>query len=630
MKTIDAQFLPVVQRELREGARRPFNYWLRVGGATAGVLLIYSISQTHFDSPSEEGMKLFTGLHLLILGLIVAVVPAMSADCIAREKREGTLGLLFLTPLNGFGIVLGKGLMQAFRAFTLWLAVLPVLVIPFVSGGITWPDVFSALTIELCVTLLALSAGILASSAAQARSMAFVLAEGIGAGLVALFAGLLGLVFTVQTLAPGQPLILGEVFRAAQYLVTGQSSGFISMVSFPGVSISSRWTIVSRIYSPMGFQQVVILLPDGSRQVISVTTTSGMPLAASPFGWSAYFSRPATRHVWPPLLIESLVTGPLFCYVVLKISAWQAARGWHDSVPSARRESWIKTFCLPRKKGLFAKRMLATLEWNPIAWLQLYSWKSRLSKWGLCLGFVFLECMANAISPTAMLEAQDLILLVFVATFTFTGVNSFLTEKKTGALELLLVTPLSPNRIIFGRVFGLWLQFLPAGLAFVLLWLYARYCLFSTDPWQMFQPGFNGSGMVLRHLTAPFAPVATPWVSQPSGIPGMGYGFWERMPTNDPTFQVFVLAMGFLTLPVFATYFALRIKNLIVAAALTLLALYVCRAFAFYALDSISGGTLKGMPPGSLYGGVFLAHFGFALLACFLLRHSLSRRIYSF
>ena len=186
MRIIDAQFLPVVQRELREGARRPFNYWLRVGGGLAGILSIYSINQTHFTSPSEEGMQLFTGLHLLILGLIIGVVPAMSADCIAREKREGTLGLLFLTPLNGFGIVLGKGFMQAFRAFTLWLAVLPIIVIPFVAGGITWPDVFSALTIEFCVTLLALAAGILASSLATARSMAFILAECIGAGLVVL------------------------------------------------------------------------------------------------------------------------------------------------------------------------------------------------------------------------------------------------------------------------------------------------------------------------------------------------------------------------------------------------------------------------------------------------------------
>ena len=44
---------------------------------------------------------------------------------------------------------------------------------------------------------------------------------------------------------------------------------------------------------------------------------------------------------------------------------------------------------------------------------------------------------------------------------------------------------------------------------------------------------------------------------------------------------MFVTALGFFTLPVFATYFALRVKNLIVAAALTWLALFLCPFFAF-------------------------------------------------
>ena len=29
-----------MQRELRGGARRPFNYWLRVGAASAGLLMV--------------------------------------------------------------------------------------------------------------------------------------------------------------------------------------------------------------------------------------------------------------------------------------------------------------------------------------------------------------------------------------------------------------------------------------------------------------------------------------------------------------------------------------------------------------------------------------------------------------
>jgi ABC-type transport system involved in multi-copper enzyme maturation permease subunit len=222
-------FLPVVQRELREGARRPFNYWLRVGGASAGVWLLFVLSKRDlYSEPSTAGLHLFISLHLMMLALICVIVPAMSADCIAREKREGTLGLLFLTPLSAMGIAMGKGLVQAFRAFTLWVAVLPVLIIPVLSGGVTGGDVASALIIEFCITLHCLAAGILASSLAKARATAFVLAAGFTVWFVSLFAGLLGLGYLSQVPGPGRPARLTQLMQTGQSLLTGQSSG-----SFP-------------------------------------------------------------------------------------------------------------------------------------------------------------------------------------------------------------------------------------------------------------------------------------------------------------------------------------------------------------------------------------------------------------
>lgn len=42
------------------------------------------------------------------------------------------------------------------------------------------------------------------------------------------------------------------------------------------------------------------------------------------------------------------------------------------------------------------------------------------------------------------------------------GANSFRTERLTGAIELLLVAPLSPAKIIGGRLWGIWVHFFPA------------------------------------------------------------------------------------------------------------------------------------------------------------------------
>jgi len=165
---------PVVQRELRETARWPLGPWLRMGGAFGGVVVFWSIAS---EIPASMiGAQLFSRMHLFLLCLICVLVPALTADCIARERREGTLGLLFMTPLTASGIVVGKVLAQVLRALTLWLAVLPLLTIPFLYGGVTWADIAAFFTIEICAGMLCLAAGVLASCLTENRALAFILA----------------------------------------------------------------------------------------------------------------------------------------------------------------------------------------------------------------------------------------------------------------------------------------------------------------------------------------------------------------------------------------------------------------------------------------------------------------------
>ena len=92
---------------------------------------------------------------------------------------------------------------------------------------------------------------------------------------------------------------------------------------------------------------------------------------------------------------------------------------------------------------------------------------------------------------------------------------------------------------------------------------------------------------------------------------------------------MFIISCLFFTLPVFATYFALRVKNLIVAAVLTWVALWIPSCFVMGALGDV-GRHYYGRDIGVILPAVFISYLAFALLACFLLRHSLSRRIYSF
>jgi hypothetical protein len=95
---------------------------------------------------------------------------------------------------------------------------------------------------------------------------------------------------------------------------------------------------------------------------------------------------------------------------------------------------------------------------------------------------------------------------------------------------------------------------------------------------------------------------------------------------SETVLPEFVLACGFFVLPVFATYFALRVKNLLAGAALTWIALLLPPAFACATASLFT----QNVPLGVILSLIFLANASFAMLVCFLLRHSLSRRIYAF
>src|SRR5437773_2317321 len=136
--------LPVIVRELRAEARHPFTYWLRVLGATA-LLLVSAVFASDNGFGISQGEGLFWQQNLTLFLSIWILVPLVSADCISRERREGTLGLLFLTPLTARGIVMAKGLAHGLRAITLCLAVLPVLMIPFLMGGVSWQEALLSL-----------------------------------------------------------------------------------------------------------------------------------------------------------------------------------------------------------------------------------------------------------------------------------------------------------------------------------------------------------------------------------------------------------------------------------------------------------------------------------------------------
>ena len=186
-------FLPIVDRELRVAARRPATYWTRLLFAIAGAgivslaLLFAAAAQT---GASGIGGWLFYFLSLLALGFSAFAGVFLTADCLSEEKREGTLGLLFLTDLKGYDVVLGKLMARSLSAAYGLLAIFPVLAITLTMGGVTAGEFWRITLVFLNTIFFSLAAGMFVSSLSQQDNRATAGA----AGLIVFIGGALPLV----------------------------------------------------------------------------------------------------------------------------------------------------------------------------------------------------------------------------------------------------------------------------------------------------------------------------------------------------------------------------------------------------------------------------------------------------
>ena len=90
-----------------------------------------------------------------------------TSDCLSEEKREGTLGLLFLTDLRGYDVVLGKLLATSLRGFYALLAVLPILAITLFMGGVTGAQYWKSALALVNALFFSLAAGMAVSAVSR-------------------------------------------------------------------------------------------------------------------------------------------------------------------------------------------------------------------------------------------------------------------------------------------------------------------------------------------------------------------------------------------------------------------------------------------------------------------------------
>lgn len=157
----------ILQRELRIVSRRKWTFFLRV--LTTLVGFVFSLFLALFGSPGTGGQYLFQVLLFLSFWFCLIQGVRRAAGLISEEKREGTLGLLFLTSLRPLDIVLGKLFSVVIPLIQPLLAFLPVLSISILLGGTTGGEVIRAALVLGSVLLLSSAAGLFVSASTRSK-----------------------------------------------------------------------------------------------------------------------------------------------------------------------------------------------------------------------------------------------------------------------------------------------------------------------------------------------------------------------------------------------------------------------------------------------------------------------------
>jgi ABC-type Na+ efflux pump permease subunit len=392
-------FLPIVERELRVAARRRATYGMRFRIAGAATLAFAAcIVASEFSPSVPVGKTLYLGLSWLCMVYCLSAGRMMTADCLSREKREGTLGLLFLTDLKGYDVVLGKLAATSLDGFYALLAVFPLLAVPLLAGGMTNGELWRMTLVLVNTFLFSLAVGLFVSAACRDERKAMA----ANFGLILLLAA--------------------------------------ALPAFEGMRVMSAWP--SRPVTPAFFY---------SCPVYSFLQSADV----------AYKTEPV--HFWFSIVVTFDLT-----VVLVMLACRIAPVAWQDKPVSARsikqkakrRGRWWREGRW-EKANAFREKLLNV---NAYFWLAARPYLKVSYVWTcmLCMGIWWIA--------TTLLVGHKDDAVNFGLAFLVNGMlklwaiteagHQLAADKKSGAFELLLCTPLTVTDIVHGQWLALRRQFL--------------------------------------------------------------------------------------------------------------------------------------------------------------------------
>ncbi len=433
---------PVFNREIITTPRSLRLYLTRAGYVaalfglvfTAWLILFGSKQQSGLGDLARFGSAIFTVLAPLQLAVAVAFSALITAAAVAQEKDRRTLDLLLMTNLSNTELVLSKLLASMLSIVVPVTASIGLLMLVTLLGGVSYAQVFRVVAVTFASAAVA---GSLGSMIALWRERTF---QSLALTALLLVLWLLG----------------GEMIAAG---VFGQQ--------WAGLS-AEHWATA---FSPL-------------RAIFAATR----PLVyfAQTEATSAWWQSPVNMF----LILSTVATLLINFWAIARVRVWNPMQETRQRLvePAESAGTTAASFDVTTVPS---RRV-----WdNPILWREIRTWAygKKIIVVRLAYLVVFAICAAAMIStfdstggiyshsaegisvtakPLVPLMVLGLILVNALA------VTSLTNERDLRALDLLLVTDLSPREIIFGKLGGVFYNskemiLLPIGLC-VLLW-YQEY-----------------------------------------------------------------------------------------------------------------------------------------------------------
>ncbi len=458
-------FLPMVDRELRERARWRSTYWVRgavalLATSIAGFVLMF----VSVASPGGAGKITLTVLAWLAFPFVVLEGLRNTADSLSHEKREGTLGLLFLTDLKGYDVVLGTFFASSLASLYALIAMIPALAVPVLLGGVTGAEFWRLVLALMNALFFSLTAGTFVSSISRDERKAW-------------------------------------------------TATFVLVGAF------------------------VILVP-----ALSATLKLPHLSALSPF--TAFWLQDATRYSGAPNGYWNAIWIPhVLSWFWLVLASLLLPRVWQESGAQKLRRRPARE---PERARRSRSEMLAI---NPIWWLTSRHTHQRVWLWIIvsfvCIaaGFGFIAAQGKAAALWTIFACMIVLHLVLATWVAFEACNSFAEARSTGAMELLLSTPMTVRQILRGQHLALRELFLGP----IVLLVSVELCMVAGQISLWASRNSGGAGSVMLVVVLGFCLVWFVLDLFAVAEVGMWYGLTSQKPTQALTKTVvFVLILPLL------------------------------------------------------------------------------------